>query len=663
MAESKRTFQSAKMDRDSDERILKPGEYRDALNVSVDFSEDGNVGAIENLKGNELIANQNILGLSSTSNPNAKVIGTYANPESDKIYYFVTGTNSDGIFEYDSTAGTISTVIIDSSIAPPAPAELIFEFADASAQASVAKNGAITVISELGEIESITSDFNETVSTTTARDIDVRVRVPDNYSNKGSYVYNRLQANQAPISAPQVIQNEPSNIATTSFKLNGEYTNDSAALTDIGFYWIVNTGGSSTINVYSNKFVVTEDKVKNNNALLGEIFPRTVDPFDGISNSDIIVIDKNNATVSSSTYTFTASQGNNPAEITFSSLPSFPVTVAQTSTATTLSNAYTAAQIQASGTQVSLSSAITSPFSTTITGQTQGTQIAAVAYATNSVGTTLSDVKYFTLTASSINRVSGTEYFLFPNIANGNVAFGIEDIDARNIGYGTFYKATGTSLDYKTFFFVTGPSNTGQYANRATGTPSFSVVPNDGTSFSNAGFFNGIQAVRMNGVTIDTSYQVTVSGISGFSNKTFRVNVGSPSGTFHTSTLNLNLTGVHVASANIGGLQYNVATSSGGHGPATFVLGPVQSGEKMACCIPLNNTATTFTNNAAQAFVSAFDPAKLTVTVSGKTEGVDYNYYIENTSTAIFGDVPGIIFEGTPSLLGATPTVNITYTP
>ena len=42
MAESKRTFQSAKMDRDADERILRPGEYRDALNVSVDFSEDGN---------------------------------------------------------------------------------------------------------------------------------------------------------------------------------------------------------------------------------------------------------------------------------------------------------------------------------------------------------------------------------------------------------------------------------------------------------------------------------------------------------------------------------------------------------------------------------------------------------------------------------------------
>ena len=77
MAESKRTFQAARMNKDIEEKILKPGEYRDALNVSVDFSEDGNIGAIENLKGNELLAGQDILGLSSSSNPNAKVIGRF----------------------------------------------------------------------------------------------------------------------------------------------------------------------------------------------------------------------------------------------------------------------------------------------------------------------------------------------------------------------------------------------------------------------------------------------------------------------------------------------------------------------------------------------------------------------------------------------------------
>lgn len=114
MAESKRTFQSAKMDKDVDDRILKPGQYRDALNISVDFSEDGNVGAVENLKGNELIANQDIYGLSASSNPNAVVIASYPHPEEKKIYYFVTGDKADGIFEYDIEANEINTILIES---------------------------------------------------------------------------------------------------------------------------------------------------------------------------------------------------------------------------------------------------------------------------------------------------------------------------------------------------------------------------------------------------------------------------------------------------------------------------------------------------------------------------------------------------------------------
>ena len=104
MAESKRTFQAARMDKDIDDRLLKSGQYRDGLNISIDTSEDANVGAVENLKGNELILNQDIYGLSSTTNPNAKVVGSYSHPEEEKIYYFVTGDRADGIFEHDIKA-------------------------------------------------------------------------------------------------------------------------------------------------------------------------------------------------------------------------------------------------------------------------------------------------------------------------------------------------------------------------------------------------------------------------------------------------------------------------------------------------------------------------------------------------------------------------------
>ena len=53
MAELKHTFLKGKMDKDSDERLVENGAYRDALNIHVSSSEGANAGAIENLLGNE----------------------------------------------------------------------------------------------------------------------------------------------------------------------------------------------------------------------------------------------------------------------------------------------------------------------------------------------------------------------------------------------------------------------------------------------------------------------------------------------------------------------------------------------------------------------------------------------------------------------------------
>ena len=44
MAELKRNFLKAKMNKDSDERVIPPGEYRDALNIQVHTSDTGDVG-------------------------------------------------------------------------------------------------------------------------------------------------------------------------------------------------------------------------------------------------------------------------------------------------------------------------------------------------------------------------------------------------------------------------------------------------------------------------------------------------------------------------------------------------------------------------------------------------------------------------------------------
>ena len=44
MAELKRNFSKAKMNKDVDERLVPSGEYRDAMNIEISTSEGANVG-------------------------------------------------------------------------------------------------------------------------------------------------------------------------------------------------------------------------------------------------------------------------------------------------------------------------------------------------------------------------------------------------------------------------------------------------------------------------------------------------------------------------------------------------------------------------------------------------------------------------------------------
>ena len=671
MAESKRTFQGAKMNKDIEEKILKPGEYRDALNISVDFSEDGNIGSIENLKGNALIGGQNIISDKIT---NPKVIGSYPNPEENKIYYFVTGTNADGIFEYDATDPAnpvVSTVIIDSTTAAKTVEQKNFLFTDAGAQASVAKNGFISVSSQRGIIESLTENF-DVVSVDTPRNVLVRVKVPKGFLNTGDFVSDTISTTQLAISAPEVIQNEPTNITENQFTLNAEYTSNSASLTDIGFYWILNTGGGVTTSIYSNELRIDASDLVGSSALLGKYVQKhgiNLDPFEGVAASGLILIDKSGATISDSTYTiFTNNESRAPHSITFSTLPSFPITVAEIASATTITDAYTPAQIQSGGNQISLSSNIVSPFTSTVTGQTAGSQIASVAYATNSAGTTLSEVKYFTLKASSINRWSGNEYVVVPVIDDDNADPTVDEVDDRNVGYGSYFKDSGYA-----FLNISAPSSDGIEANKTDvdglkysldgigGIVSASFTSNpSGIQFRRgSGPDFGRAIIHLDNMAANTSYQITIPSEASIPSKTIRINNGSPSGTYYTSTLSLNLSGVFVAKADISSsYDYNVSPAP----LASYILGPVAAGEKAQCIIPLNNVNTAFTSDSTQPFVSSFNANNLTVTVTGKTEGVDFDYYIEDTSTAIIGNVPGIIFEGIPENLGTTPTVNITYT-
>ena len=142
MPELNRSFIKGKMNKDLDERLLPPNEYRDAMNITVSTSDNSDVGAIENLLSTKFLDNtvfkkplnfndgrynfENVESLytghldSSTNTftyQPAQVVGAKEDTTTDRIYYFVkdaagfepgtssggqtffTGVRSDCIFE------------------------------------------------------------------------------------------------------------------------------------------------------------------------------------------------------------------------------------------------------------------------------------------------------------------------------------------------------------------------------------------------------------------------------------------------------------------------------------------------------------------------------------------------------------------------------------
>ncbi len=109
MAESKRTGLKGTMNKDLDDRLVPEGFYRDALNITVGHSEGSDVGAVENLRGNGLVAG------TAQDNIDGTVIGTTIDSETGYIYYFVSETDSDTIYEYNPETDALSIVLRDES--------------------------------------------------------------------------------------------------------------------------------------------------------------------------------------------------------------------------------------------------------------------------------------------------------------------------------------------------------------------------------------------------------------------------------------------------------------------------------------------------------------------------------------------------------------------
>ena len=73
------------MNKDMDERVLPPGQYRDAMNIQVATSDGSDVGSLQTLLGNTEVTPNIVPDDYSTC------VGVLPLPEKDFIYYFVAG--------------------------------------------------------------------------------------------------------------------------------------------------------------------------------------------------------------------------------------------------------------------------------------------------------------------------------------------------------------------------------------------------------------------------------------------------------------------------------------------------------------------------------------------------------------------------------------------
>lgn len=82
-----RSFVRGRMNKSVDERLLPQGEYVDAMNIRLGSTEESEIGAIENARGNELIAEVQYLNQSLSSQ--AVCLGSLEDSENETIYWCV----------------------------------------------------------------------------------------------------------------------------------------------------------------------------------------------------------------------------------------------------------------------------------------------------------------------------------------------------------------------------------------------------------------------------------------------------------------------------------------------------------------------------------------------------------------------------------------------
>lgn len=94
MPELKNLFVQGKMNKDLDERLVPQGEYRDANNIDVSYSDGSNVGAIEPITGTVSV------GVYTFDLTDAHCVGSVVDTENDKFYGLIYSPAVNLIVEY-----------------------------------------------------------------------------------------------------------------------------------------------------------------------------------------------------------------------------------------------------------------------------------------------------------------------------------------------------------------------------------------------------------------------------------------------------------------------------------------------------------------------------------------------------------------------------------
>mgnify|MGYP003120405559 FL=1 len=114
MPEIKNSFVRGRMNLDLDERLIPSGEYREALNIQVSTSEDSDVGSVQNVPGNQEIANFDELGVIGE----LICIGSISDEKNNRLYWFVVDTNDgiavrSAIIEYNVDLQLTTPIVVD----------------------------------------------------------------------------------------------------------------------------------------------------------------------------------------------------------------------------------------------------------------------------------------------------------------------------------------------------------------------------------------------------------------------------------------------------------------------------------------------------------------------------------------------------------------------